>query len=231
MLFLAMQAQAQTMRFGVKAGGGMLFPSVKEIKAENEDATHKNAMKFTFGGGAFFDYMVMEDMLSVGIEAGYGQKGFNLKKTKSDSTQSNPNDKKDESVGLHMDTVDIALPVKYFPMGREAGLAVALGPKMYLSANAKTKKSDDKEYKKPEEGIVKGWNAGLMLAFEYEPVESGVVIGLNYDHYFAGMLGDKSNEKAKAYRTEVLKCKEGDNFNPWGLQLNVGYDFGRLLDM
>ncbi|MEL7064230.1 MAG: outer membrane beta-barrel protein, partial [Bacteroidota bacterium] len=226
MLFAATPVKAlEDMRFGLKGEGLFLPPSIDRIPEEGTQ-THEGKMKSTYGGGAFLDYMVLEDMLSVGLEVGYSLKGYKLE----EKTQASKKANSDQAIGMDIHSVDLAVPVKLYPMEREGGLAISLGLKAYLALAAKEKKAGVKDAADAEKGIVNTFNIGGTAGVEYEPVESGFLIGANYDIFLLGTLGDKSNDKAKAYKTEVLQCKGDDNFWLQGIQGFIGYDFGRMLE-
>ena len=212
--------------FGVKGGGLISFPIIDKatINAKNYEGKWK-----LFGGTAgFFEYRLLDDMMGVGLEVGYSQKGLQLAGKKADTnTNGASKNNTDSKYCLNIHTIDITLPVAWLPMRREGGLSLFVGPRIYFALSTKEKEIGEKDSKKVNKGVIKSFNWGAGGGLKYEIAESGFFAGASYEHFVKDIFTDE--QKAKDKKKE-LGLKEDDAFRTNGAQVFLGFDFARLLE-
>jgi len=217
------------MSFGLKVGGTFFAPIVDKVEINGVD--YEGKWDMFVGGGAFFEYRLLEDMMSVGLEVGYAKRSIKLDVKKEDDkdkdSSTKTKDNSDYSLDIH--ALDITLPISFLPMEREGGLSIFVGPKMYIPLAKKRKKpgEDKSEDFKDEHKLLRDFNIGLTGGVKYEVEESGFFVGASYEYFFLDVYND--NDKVKAMK-KALGKKEDDKFCPNGLQAFVGFDFARLLE-
>jgi hypothetical protein len=232
MLFLNLNtanADVDDFSFGLKGGGSLFMAPISDAKLGGA-VDYEGKVNLFVQGGLFANYRLLDDMMSVGLEAGYSRKGFILdkKEAKSDEKNQNKDDnKKSTEFGVHTHAIDIAIPVAFLPMGREGGLSIFLGPKVYFPVSNQGKEPGSDESKKLEKEVIRSFNIGGTAGINYEIAESGFFVGANYDYFFLDIFADhKDAEVVKA----ILGKKKEDSFNLHGAQVSIGYDFARLME-
>ncbi len=204
----------EDMSFGARLGGTWFMNPVGDTTV-GSDQNYKGELNVFVGGGAFFDYRVVEDMLSVGIDAGYAQRGFSTKLENSTNAT--------EAYSLSIHTLEATVPVAYLPMGYEGGLSVFAGPKVYIPISSSENKINEDTDAAPADGVVSSFNIGAAVGFKYEIMESGLLLAANYEFFFLDMVGNNDT------KTNVGKAAD-DTFYNQGVQFGLGYDFGRLME-
>ncbi len=227
MLLATTTLQAQdALSFGVKGGGCISFPIID--KATINDKNYEGKWKLFGGAAGFFEYRLLDDMMGVGLEVGYSQKGLQLAGKKEDTNNNgvNANDT-DSKYCLNIHTIDITMPVAWLPMRREGGLSLFIGPRFYFALSTKEKEIGEKDSKKVNKGVINSFNWGAGGGFKYEIAESGFFAGGSYEGFFRDTFNNE--QKAKDKKKE-LGLKEDDAFRTHGAQVFLGFDFARLLE-
>lgn len=156
-------AQAQSARFGVKAGASLTNVTGKDVSG--------TAYKFGFNGGVMANFAV-NDIFSIQPELLYSMKG-----SKDDTNSNNK---------LNLGYIDIPILAKIATGA--TGLFFEVGPQVGFLASAKatdgTASIDAKEYLK---SVDFGYAAGVGFQ-----VASGPLVGLRYNGGFTN-LGENSN--------------------------------------
>lgn len=147
-------AQAQSIKFGVKAGA-----SLSGFSGKDSDGT---AYKFGFNGGVLANFGI-NDMFSVQPEVLYSMKG-----AKDDSNSDNK---------INLNYIDVPVLVKVAT--GETGLFFELGPQVGFLASAKNKtNSNSQDIKDSFKNVDFGYAAGLGFQ------ASGAMVGLRYNGGF-----------------------------------------------
>ncbi len=215
MLFLnASNAQMEDMSFGLKGSISFFLPVIEKAKKD----TYEGKNYIGFQGGIFAEYRLLDDMLSVGLDTGYAKKGILLAQKEGD--------KKEAPIDIH--TVDVAMPIAWLPMGRDGGLSVFAGPKMYVKLSSKGKIPEGQE-EKLQDNQIRKFNFGATGGVKYEILESGFFVAANYDYFFQDLFSNK--EEGKALKADLFPDnKKGEDYELQGPQLSLGYDFARLME-
>jgi len=162
-LGVASAAQAQSVRFGLKAGASLTNVT------KTGDGT---ANKFGFNGGVLANFAV-NDMFSIQPEVLYSNKGFKIKDTSSNQR-------------FAMNYIDI--PVLAKVATGATGLFFELGPQVGFRTSANFKDSNGSvSYNNLVKSVDFGYAAGLGFQ-----TESGAMIGLRYNGGFTNAYKENS---------------------------------------
>ena len=208
--------------FGLKGGGSCFLPAIDTATKNGKD--YEGKFNIFAGGGVFFEYRLIEEMLGLGLELGYAKRGIEL--AEKQSTGSNSTDTKNDYC-LDIHALDLTVPITWLPIEREGGLSIFAAPKLYYALATKEKPIGDKDSKDADKELVNSFNWGAAVGVKYEIAESGFFLGANYEYFFRDILGDSN--KAKALKTGFGK-EENAEFNTRGIHTFLGFDFARLLE-
>ena len=179
-------AQAQSIKYGVKAGGS--------LTGFTGDDSKGSAYQFGFHAGVLANFGI-NDMFSVQPELLYSQKG-----AKGDGTTGNPSD-------LHANLNYIDVPVMLRIATGSTGLFFEAGPQVGFLASAKAVQgSNSADIKDNLKSVDFGYAAGLGYQ-----IESGAMVGLRYNGAFTsagksttvGNVTVESNTKNSAFQLYV----------------------------
>lgn len=163
-LGVAGAAQAQSVRFGLKAGA-----SLTNVTKSGDGA----ANKFGFNGGVLANFAV-NDMFSIQPEVLYSNKGFRIKDTSS-------------SQRLALNYIDVPVLVKVATGA--TGLFFELGPQVGFRTSAAYKDSNvTVNFNDAIKSVDFGYAAGLGFQ-----TESGAMVGLRYNGGFTSIAKDNGS--------------------------------------
>jgi hypothetical protein len=176
-LGVASAAQAQSARFGVKAGAS--------LTSLTGDDTDNAKYKFGFNGGVMANF-ALNDMFSIQPEVLYSMKGAKA-------------DGRDSRVNLNY----IDIPVLAKISTGETGLFFELGPQIGFLASAKAKENDTSiDVKDAFKSVDFGYAAGLGFQ-----AASGPMVGLRYNGGFTNngksVMGYDPKSKNSAFQLYV----------------------------